>query len=45
MKKVESYQDLYYAWMLFQALRESRNPRFIELRERLRTEIEDFCGK
>ncbi|MFX0152798.1 MAG: hypothetical protein ACFFAJ_18600 [Candidatus Hodarchaeota archaeon] len=38
--KIQSFQDLYYALEIYKDLKESKNPKFIELRDIIREQIE-----
>jgi hypothetical protein len=40
--KIQNYQDLYYATKIYKELRDAKNPKFIEIRDRIRLQIEDL---
>lgn len=38
--KIQSFQDLYYALEVHKDLKEAKNPKFVELRDIIREQIE-----
>ncbi|MFX0173745.1 MAG: hypothetical protein ACFE9L_17830 [Candidatus Hodarchaeota archaeon] len=40
--KIQSFQDLFYALEIHKDLKEAKNPKFIELRDMIRKQIENL---